>query len=245
MLVRRRDGDARAAVEARAPTTERLPPRAQRRRARAPRRARRRRRRRLARRVGVRAHRLRPTRVLRVPRSNPLAWQLSLVDRELDETLRCELASGRARTRGRTGDDARASRSLTALSREDENENETKTTADGETPADAATSARTSRVRSATSPWTTSTTTPRAPATPRTARWCGAAASDDRRRPRKTEDHRRTRTSRRRLSRRSRPDARDAGAACTRGASPCSATTASARTRRGRADVSPVPVPLG
>ena len=66
------------------------------------------------------------TRVLRVPRSNPLAWQLSLVDRELDETLRCELASGRARTRGRTGDDARASRSLTALSREDEDENENK-----------------------------------------------------------------------------------------------------------------------
>ena len=66
------------------------------------------------------------TRVLRVPRSNPLAWQLSLVDRELDETLRCELASGRARTRGRTGDDARASRSLTALSREDENENKNK-----------------------------------------------------------------------------------------------------------------------
>ena len=66
------------------------------------------------------------TRVLRVPRSNPLAWQLSLVDRELDETLRCELASGRARARGRTGDDARASRSLTALSREDEDENENK-----------------------------------------------------------------------------------------------------------------------
>ena len=30
------------------------------------------------------------TKVLRVPSSNPLVWQLSLVDRELDEVLRCE-----------------------------------------------------------------------------------------------------------------------------------------------------------
>ena len=126
MLVRRRDGDARAAVRARAPTTERLlrernvaalaPPAApdddddD-----------------ASRVASVCAHiAFVMTRVLRVPRSNPLAWQLSLVDRELDETLRCELASGRARTRGRTGDDARASRSLTALSREDEDEDEKK-----------------------------------------------------------------------------------------------------------------------
>ena len=28
-------------------------------------------------------------RVLRVPESNPIVWQLSLIDRELDEVLRC------------------------------------------------------------------------------------------------------------------------------------------------------------
>ena len=33
------------------------------------------------------------TKVLRVPASNPLVWQLSLIDRELDEVLRCEPAT--------------------------------------------------------------------------------------------------------------------------------------------------------
>lgn len=37
------------------------------------------------------------TKVLRVPPSNPIVWQLSLVDRELDEALRCELAASRTR----------------------------------------------------------------------------------------------------------------------------------------------------
>ena len=37
------------------------------------------------------------TKVLRVPPSNPIVWQLSLVDRELDEALRCELAAARTR----------------------------------------------------------------------------------------------------------------------------------------------------
>ena len=34
------------------------------------------------------------TKVLRVPRSNPIVWQVSLVDRELDEALRCERGGG-------------------------------------------------------------------------------------------------------------------------------------------------------
>ena len=37
------------------------------------------------------------TKVLRVPRSNPIVWQVSLVDRELDEALRCERGVARRR----------------------------------------------------------------------------------------------------------------------------------------------------
>ena len=37
------------------------------------------------------------TKVLRVPRSNPIVWQVSLVDRELDEALRCERGGARRR----------------------------------------------------------------------------------------------------------------------------------------------------
>ena len=39
------------------------------------------------------------TKVLRVPRSNPIVWQVSLVDRELDEALRCERGGGTGRQR--------------------------------------------------------------------------------------------------------------------------------------------------
>ena len=47
--------------------------------------------------VSVRAHPVRHDQgVARAP-SNPIVWQLSLVDRELDEALRCELAAARTR----------------------------------------------------------------------------------------------------------------------------------------------------
>ena len=219
VLVRRRDGDARAAVKrARRrpsassaaivaalappprPTTTTTTPRASRRCARIAS-------------YGARAPRaeIQPARVAALPR-RPRAGR--------DPPVRA-----RERTRANRGANRHAPGSLTALSPKTKTKTK-KTTADRDSRRRDL--GPDGRVRSATSPWTTSTTTPRAPATPRTARWCGAAASDDK--AEENEDHRRCPTSRRSSPRRSRPDARDAGAACTRGASPCSATTASART---------------
>ena len=43
------------------------------------------------------------TRVLRVPASNPIVWQLSLIDRELEEVLKCSLAAGKGGGRGGRG----------------------------------------------------------------------------------------------------------------------------------------------
>ena len=40
------------------------------------------------------------TRVLRVPPSNPIIWQLSLIDRELEEVMKCSLAAGKGGGRG-------------------------------------------------------------------------------------------------------------------------------------------------
>ena len=40
------------------------------------------------------------TRVLRVPPSNPIVWQLSLIDRELEEVMKCSLAAGKGGGRG-------------------------------------------------------------------------------------------------------------------------------------------------
>ena len=41
--------------------------------------------------------------VLRVPPTNPIVWQLSLIDRELEEVLKCSAAVGRAPRRPRSG----------------------------------------------------------------------------------------------------------------------------------------------
>ena len=57
--------------------------------------------------------------VLGVPRSNPLTWQVSLIDRELDEVLRCEpravaFAVDAGRRRGERSTDASGGAVLTA-----------------------------------------------------------------------------------------------------------------------------------
>lgn len=63
------------------------------------------------------------TKVLRVPASNPLVWQLSLIDRELDEVLRCEPSMKHAPLRSRNANNVAASKKA-AVKKKDDNRRE-------------------------------------------------------------------------------------------------------------------------